>query len=451
MSFKDLKRKQSRSRGPAKVASVIASVESVTDDDVFVRISAGAAQRLGHDADALLRLAIQDLPGQTRQPGIADLLGKKGRVLPSVDMRVEANSMLKLENVNVKEDTITARWVSLAAGPRALANDPIPPTIVDGYIRTAPVRNKDGERRWRTTCLDVRNAATVESVEDLQSTVEDLLSRPDIRQNAMIRMSSRDTGEVADPEYAGRRYDRDTGTLESAADAADRAVSGRIRQGIDSEDTIVEVIPLMQFMIGDVSGAQIDKAWEETINKPSVRGSRKFVLTEIHPDQRLPGRGELNNPAAAPTEKQVALADIISTERDRPIPDGVKSTAGSISAWIEGNTAIMGFARGEIALRHRINEQTGEQHAFPVGTSSYTLSGYPPQSISTPGNDNAFNYARAAAAEAKESRTRLLADATVAAAPSNTDPAEVTDVADPENVPDAEGYSEEYEGIQVSM
>ena len=425
VTFNDLKQKRasrSYNRVP-RAASVLAEVVSTDADTdrVTVKLSQAAAGALKiEDSSQTFDIRIKKAASD-RQPNLADLLGKPGGKI-SQDMRVEAGSFLRLDNVTLdsKSNCLETSWANLAAGPRALANDPVKPALLSGLVKTSfhDYKAEDGKntRRWATEVLFTHNAVQVTTAANLASALEKVLDDPNTvggSPQALVRLTYSEMGEPLH-FYARKNWIEEAAQREKPQTAVARFMQDNDLEGLNMSNLTVEVIPMVRLSPGGETQNEINCRMGDNLKKPTFRGSSRYDITEVHGDQRCSNPPAVGSRKAA-TAKSLEFANSLATERDRKPEFGSKPTQGQVAAWLQENSLQLGWAHGDVLVRFRNDEATGQTYGFPTACSTTTRTGIQLDAISTPYAPNHAEWLKSKLQEARDARQAAREDTVIVA------------------------------------
>lgn len=393
VKFDELKKNRgNRSKRPPNASSVIAEVVSVDADNDRVEVKltemASASLQIDEPAESYpisIRKAVSD-----RQPNLNDLLGKEGGK-SSAPMTVEPGSFIRMENVVLEGNgSLSTGWLTLAAGPNALAGDAREARLLTGMVKTSyrNVKDQDGNlvRKWDTDIMFPEKAVGVETVASLSDAVGKVLDDPDLagmdRKTAIVRFTNKETGEPVH-DFVNRRMDRESQELESSDSAVARFVEKNKLDDQSLAAISVEVIPSVRVSPGTEARKLMNCEMQKALKDNWFNPNRRYSMTEIHPDQRLRPSGGVNsrNPAS---ERSLEAARRLAEQRDRKVEFGENPTQGQISAFIEDNNVRMGWARGDVLVRFKNHKETGEPYCFAGSCATMTRTGIQLDAVQTP-------------------------------------------------------------------
>ena len=415
----------------------MARVASVDKDNVQVMVTlpAAAARRLGLPDDAQGQPLQLEISGDERwsrtRPKIEDLaLGAGGGGNISKGMLVSAGSVIKCDRARVEDGKLTVSWVRLISG--AVADDNAERSgarreaaLVEGHLRTYPVgKERD---RWRTDILDPGSAARADSMDDIRSKLTSLLSDDSGpgAPEATVRISNSEgmtmhrraacwlkpgegERERETPEEAVERFlnDKPQGASKSTGEFLEEALAP------GDDPAVVEIIPLRSVMAGPEAARDINEKVGASLSRPTLRGSDRYNVTEIHPARRL--TGSYDEASGEPGEGLASAVSRTADERGRNIPPAAMRDANAARAFLDQNAKSFGYALGTIAVREGVNRETQEKYEFGIGLVADTMTGLPLAAIATPAAPQVAEYAKERSASLNETRDALLSGAAAA-------------------------------------
>ncbi len=423
VTFNEMKQKRkSRSfnRVP-RAASIIAEVvgTDADNDRVTVKLSQVAADALKvEDAGKTFDISIKKAASD-RQPNLSDLLGKTGGNIGQ-DMRVEAGSFLRLDNVTLdnKTNCLETSWANLAAGPRALANDPVKPELLSGMVKTSynDYKTADGKdtRRWATEVMFTSKAVQVATVANLSSAVEKILGDQNPvggTPQALVRLTLNDTGEPMH-FYARKNWNKEAEALETPDAAVARFMQENDLEDLDMSNLTVEVVPMVRLFPGGETQKEINCRMGDNMKLPTFRGPSRYDITEVHGDQRRKNSAAVTSRKAA-SAKSLELVKTIAAERNRKPEFGDKPTQGQVAAWLQENGLQLGWAHGDVLVRFRTDRETGQTFSFPSACSTTTRTGIQLDAITTPYAPNHNEWLKSELQEARDVRQAAREDTVI--------------------------------------
>ena len=236
-------------------------------------------------------------------------------------MRVEAGSFLRLDNVTLdsKTNCLETSWVNLAAGPRALANDPVKSELLSGMVKTSynDFKSPEGKdtRRWATEVMFTSKAIQVATVANLSSSVKKILGDKnpvDGTPQALVRLTLNDTGEPMH-FYARKNWNKEAEALETPDAAVARFMHENDLEDLDMSNLTVEVVPMVRLFPGGETQKEINCRMGDNLKLPTFRGPSRYDITEVHADQRRKNSAAVTSRKAA-SAKSLELVKTIASE-----------------------------------------------------------------------------------------------------------------------------------------
>ncbi len=456
MGFKDAMRHKRQRPQTTRYFSIMAQVANISRENlqVDIAIQPELAKRLGIPDDAPKTVPLEiagDAKYSKNRPKIEDLLGVPGGNI-SNGMPVEAGSVMKCDQARYEDGKIIATWVRLIAGAEAnrkaeAAGSQKHPILLEGMMKTFPIG--EAKDRYRTDVLMPDAAQQVSSAEEAVNVIADCLTAdgPGAAE-AVVRMSN-EQGQTL--HRRASCYLKEDKTRETPREAIDRFMQEHgdmLNDAFASEGdkpATVEVIPTRSIAVGSQSSRDIHERVQATTREPTLRGSAKYYLTEIHPNRRLSGSYDDEGP---PSDGLMAAMSRLAAERNRKIPEAATSDVNAARSFMDKNGKSFGYAQGTIAIRRGVNSETGEQYEFGIGLVADTYTGLPLAAIATPGAPNAPDSARNRAADLAETRDALLSGATLQAdAPEDSSSDQDASYDGLAGEPEEEGHDEHAPGF----
>ena len=407
LNFLKKNRRQTRGKNPA-LHSAILTIASADKENltILVEPTESTVDALRLPKKRVFPLEIQ-LVSPNSQLNIHDLLGDSERGNSDLESEVAAGHAIKADGLEYRDGKLISRWVSIA-------NRKDNATVVDGWLRTSRSRSADGDRTfWRTEFLQVDEAVQVGSVQEAQDAIAEVLAKPGFGRAVAVLRYGDEHGETVHHYVNCRRVDGELDeTPEEAAERymaeEEETVRGALSADGGEAAATIEIIENRTLPIGGAAQKALNRSYDQSVQGGgSIKGSRKYDVTEVHPDRRcLSSEPRLDSKAAS--DKQVALVGAIARERRRDPHPAAESSAGAASAWIDENRVQFGWSRGQAVLRE-MNGLDGT-YDISVGLATQTASGRQLDAIATPACPNAPKHLAAQAKKHASARAAILAD-----------------------------------------